>query len=606
MTAQPILIPFNKLVPSAANVRRVKTDLTPLVASLRADGILQNLIVVACDNGRYAVVAGERRRRAAAVLVRDGTWPRNIPIPCETRGAGDAVAVSFAENAQRVAMHPADACRAFAMLAGEGLTPAAIAHRYGYEPAEVMKLLRLGTLPPKVLKALAEDRIDVAFAQALTLTDDPELQEAVLKRAGSGAEARRLLTQTKIATSDRRFRFIADAYAAAGGAVTRDLFAAEGAGYADDVDLVQKLVAAKLEGLAEGARADGWGAAIAEEREPYAVHRWERLHPTDTRPPTPAEAERLAAAAGEIAALEAATEPTADARARLWAQRRVVADIERACRTHTPEEKAGGILVICLDADGGVREAAYTRDRPRAAAKAPAAERPLYPAALVEDLSKVRTRALQLALAQDPTLALDVLLDVLLALTAARVERHAVQLRADGFSLRCGEGTSERDIAAPAMVAADLLEAMPQSAADRWDWLRALEPAAKARLLAAATAGLVNGIVTRSPEPGRLASVERIARAAALDMSAHWQGGTGFFARLTKRACLAALEEALGQGAADNCAKLGKAALAETCAARLAGTGWLPPALRLAPVVAKGDEGDAPVERPVADPDAAA
>src|SRR3546814_8221144 len=77
----------------------------------------------------------------------------------------------------------------------------------------------------------------------------------------------------------------------------------------------------------------------------------------------------------------------------------------------------------------------------------------------------------------------------------------------------------------------------------------------------------------------RLLSVDRIARAANLDMRDHWEGGIEFFGAITKKAMLAALSEACSPATAEDCAKLTKPKLAETCAERIPGRGWLPPAL---------------------------
>ena len=119
-------------------------------------------------------------------------------------------------------------------------------------------MLALASLSPKVLNALAADRIDVATAQAFTLTDDQQRQEKVLKSARTAHEVRRLLTETKVTTGHRLFRFVgSDAYTAAGGGITRDLFGQDGDGYADDPALVQQLADAKFEALAIEAEKDG-------------------------------------------------------------------------------------------------------------------------------------------------------------------------------------------------------------------------------------------------------------------------------------------------------------------------------------------------------------
>ena len=69
--------------------------------------------------------------------------------------------------------------------------------------------------------------------------------------------------------SDRLFRFGgSEAYEAAGGGYTCDLFAAEGEAYANDADLIASLAQRCLDGLAAEARAEGWTDVIADQREP--------------------------------------------------------------------------------------------------------------------------------------------------------------------------------------------------------------------------------------------------------------------------------------------------------------------------------------------------
>ena len=120
MNIQHIL--WTDLVASPRNVRRVKADIAPLAISLAADGLIHNLVVTPREDGKYEVIAGERRRRAIVQLVKAGTWERDVQIACEVRDSEHATAISYAENAQRVAMHPADAIRAFATLSAEVMT----------------------------------------------------------------------------------------------------------------------------------------------------------------------------------------------------------------------------------------------------------------------------------------------------------------------------------------------------------------------------------------------------------------------------------------------------------------------------------------------------
>lgn len=610
-----ILVPFHKLVPSKSNVRRVRTDLAPLVASLRSEGILQNLVVIALDNGRYEVVAGERRRQAAGVLVKEGLWRKDNPIPCEPRDPADAVAISIAENVERVAMHPADAYRAFADLAAQGHDETAIAHRYGYEPGEVRRLLRLGGLSPKALKALAADKIDVAFAQALTLTDDHALQEQVLKNAHSAYEARRMLTEAKVAATHRLFRFVAAEYAEAGGTTTADLFDSRSSGYADDGALVARLLAEKLERLRVEAEGEGWGETLAGQHEPSQVYSWHRLSPEGAREPTDDEAATITGAEAAIATREAEIgEGTASPEDRVFLseQRRLIADARHASRIYTPEQKARGVLVITVGQDGEPVRTAYTKRLPsqrKDATHSEPRERSHYDGRMIEDLSKVRTAALQIEVFRNQALAFDVLLDALLpivATTTGYVSPHAVQLKRGE---RLCDGTvfdvNALEMPSPAGEVADLLGAMPEQPAQRFGWLRELSGEDKARLLAFCSAALIDATVTKFSDKSRLASADRIAAAAGLDMAKHWEGGIEFYDRLTKRTCLVALEEACGKPAADNCAKLKKGDLAKACAERVPGRGWLPEPLRAASAAAPDEPANDDEAGPVEDADAA-
>jgi len=106
-------VPFNKLVLSAE--RQVRPEDAPgvmplpeLAASIHAAGLLHNLVVVRRAKGLHEVCAGGRRLRAMALLVADGRWPENQPVPVLVVAPEQALIASVIENVQREAMHPAD------------------------------------------------------------------------------------------------------------------------------------------------------------------------------------------------------------------------------------------------------------------------------------------------------------------------------------------------------------------------------------------------------------------------------------------------------------------------------------------------------------------
>src|SRR3954447_9745412 len=90
-------IALSKLVPSPANVRKAKTDVAGLAASIMAHGLLQNLQVCA-NGGNYEVVAGGRRLAALKYLAKQKKIAADYAVACEVRDGPDAVEISLTEN----------------------------------------------------------------------------------------------------------------------------------------------------------------------------------------------------------------------------------------------------------------------------------------------------------------------------------------------------------------------------------------------------------------------------------------------------------------------------------------------------------------------------
>jgi len=80
-------IPLSRLTASPTNVRKTDTraGLEELAASIASNGILQNLIVRAVEGGRFEVIAGERRRKAAKIVCKEQKHSEDdYPIPCDS------------------------------------------------------------------------------------------------------------------------------------------------------------------------------------------------------------------------------------------------------------------------------------------------------------------------------------------------------------------------------------------------------------------------------------------------------------------------------------------------------------------------------------------
>ena len=166
------LIPLNKLRFDERNARsasddpaRVQAD-AELVASIKAHGLLENLVVAPRSKTLYGVAAGARRLRALNALAAEQHIPKNHPVPCLVVEPAAAAESSLAENVVRIAMHPADQVVAFSRLAREGATTERIAARFGVAERTVQKRVRLGGLPDEVIDAYREGRINADTATA--------------------------------------------------------------------------------------------------------------------------------------------------------------------------------------------------------------------------------------------------------------------------------------------------------------------------------------------------------------------------------------------------------------------------------------------------------
>ena len=268
-------IPFNKLVLSQSNVRRVKAGISieELAEDIARRTLLQGLNVrpvldaEGTETGMFEIPAGGRRYRALELLVKQKRLAKTAPVPCVVRNpATDILAEddSLAENIQRAPLHPLDQFRAFQAMREKGRTEEDIAAAFFTSVNVVKQRLRLASVSPALLDVYAEDGMSLDQLMAFTVTADHARQEQVWQ-AISGSwqkepyQIRRMLTEKTVRASDRRAVFVGlDVYEAAGGAVLRDLFQSDDGGWLEDAALLDSLVAEKLKAEAEAIAAEGW------------------------------------------------------------------------------------------------------------------------------------------------------------------------------------------------------------------------------------------------------------------------------------------------------------------------------------------------------------
>ena len=384
-------IPFNKLVLSQSNVRRVKAGISieQLAEDIARRTLLQSLNVrpvlnaEGAESGMFEVPAGGRRFRALELLVKQKRMTKTQPVPCVVRLDGIAEEDSLAENVQREALHPLDQFRAFATLAEKGQGIEDIAASFSVTPAVVRQRLKLASVNPKLLARYEEDALTLDLLMAFALNADHEQQEqvwdAIQQRSWlqTPHHIRRLLTENTISARDASVRFVGiEAYEAAGGFVMRDLFEEDGGGYLTDPLLLQKLVNEKLDAAAETVRAEGWKWVEAAEDIPYnATYGLRPLVPVAPAL-TDEEEHELETLLNERDELEA-SEGDAETEKRLAAVTQRIAELEAKTPTFAPEDLDRAGCFLSLDADGRLCiERGYVRpeDEPRSSEDAEAAE----------------------------------------------------------------------------------------------------------------------------------------------------------------------------------------------------------------------------------------
>lgn len=214
-------IPFNQLVLSQANVRRVKAGVSidALAADIARRGLLQSLTVRAQRDtdgnatGLFEVPAGGRRFRALEKLVKQRRMAKTEPVPCIVRDDDQISAEedSLAENTHREALHPLDQFRAMQQLVTQGTDIETIAATFMVTPAVVKQRLRLASVSPRLHEVYAEDGMTLEQLMAFSVSDDHERQEQVWDLLQSGYNKQPYMIRARLASNRLKLHGFASA-----------------------------------------------------------------------------------------------------------------------------------------------------------------------------------------------------------------------------------------------------------------------------------------------------------------------------------------------------------------------------------------------------------
>jgi ParB family transcriptional regulator, chromosome partitioning protein len=189
-------VSLDSIAPSPLQPRKeFSTDaLSELVESIRQHGIIQPLIVRAI-NGRYELIAGERRWRAAMVAGLE-----EVPVIIRSASDRDVLELSLIENLQRADLNPIEEAQGYARLAGEfGMRQEEIAQKVGRSRASVANAMRLLDLDAQVQTWLTQNLLSVGHAKVLLALKSPAEQlavaETVLRRSATVRATERLVVR---------------------------------------------------------------------------------------------------------------------------------------------------------------------------------------------------------------------------------------------------------------------------------------------------------------------------------------------------------------------------------------------------------------------------
>jgi len=199
--AAPSKLPIEAIHPNPMQPRVVfqPERLEELAASIRANGIIQPLIVRRHDE-QFQLVAGERRWRAAKLA-----GLREVPVVIQEIADPLLLEIALIENIQREDLNAIETARAYERLGRDlGLSQEEIGRRTGKDRTSITNALRLLRLPPEVQLLLAEHRLSMGHARAILGLPTAEQQiEVAEKTAAQGLSVRQVEALVQASTSDR-------------------------------------------------------------------------------------------------------------------------------------------------------------------------------------------------------------------------------------------------------------------------------------------------------------------------------------------------------------------------------------------------------------------
>ena len=178
-------LPVELVGPNPRQPRRSFDEgaLAELADSIRTRGLLQPIVVRALPGGRYELLAGERRLRAARIAEL-----QSVPALVREADERDQLDIALAENMARVDLNPVDEARACATLVDDlGLTKEELGRRVGRSRVAISNLIRLLDLPEDALELIERGGLSEGHGRAILLCKDHAARRTLALEARDGA-----------------------------------------------------------------------------------------------------------------------------------------------------------------------------------------------------------------------------------------------------------------------------------------------------------------------------------------------------------------------------------------------------------------------------------
>ena len=414
-------LPLADLYLSDVNPRQETAEegIALLADSIATCGLIQNLSGLRDEKGNVGIVAGGRRLRALRIAVENRPELALVPVRV-TEDVDVAEDWASAENTAREELDAVDEVRAYGKMAAKDSDVARIARAFGVSESHVRRRLALANLPAPVLDAVKAGEVTLSIAKAMTVSDNEAKVLEVLERAQKGDineyTVQQMLKPDAADGASREAVFVGlDAYEAAGGSISRNLF--EDETLLDNPDILERLFAEKLDEIAtELQEAEGWAWAMTtEDNHVYWYHLQEQHSFARVYRVEGVLTEEQAA---HYEALETQDDMSEEDQAELASLQAILTG------DYTEEQKRHSGIMVHVAHDGSVQitsglvrkedqaaaiDAGLIEPSKHGASAATAKDKPEYSQKFIDDMTAIRLASVQTALLEKPQYALDLL-----------------------------------------------------------------------------------------------------------------------------------------------------------------------------------------------------